>query len=74
MLMELLDTSASTKDGIAHSSTEAEFTAVCDIGKMILYFRSILEDLGFEQEQATSLYEDNNGALLITLYWILHQL
>jgi hypothetical protein len=53
------------QDVIAHSSTEAEFTAACDAGKMILYFRSILEDLGFEQEDATVLYEDNNGALLM---------
>jgi hypothetical protein len=30
------------QDTIAHSSTEAEFTAVCDAGKLILYFRSLL--------------------------------
>jgi len=53
------------QDVIAHSSTEAEFTAACDAGKMILFFRSILEDLGFEQKDATVLYEDNNGALLM---------
>jgi hypothetical protein len=51
---------------IAHSSTEAEFTAACDAGKMILYFRSLLADLGVEQKQATVLFEDNNGALLMT--------
>jgi hypothetical protein len=53
------------QDVIAHSSTEAEFTAACDAGKMILFFRSILEDLGLEQQNATVLYEDNNGALLM---------
>jgi len=53
------------QDVIAHSSTEAEFTAACDAGKMILFFRSIVEDLGFEQNNATVLYEDNNGALLM---------
>lgn len=53
------------QDVMAHSSTEAEFTAACDAGKMILYFRSVLEDLGFEQKDATVLYEDNNGALLM---------
>jgi len=53
------------QDVIAHSSTEAEFAAACDAGKMILFFRSILEDLGFEQKDATVLYEDNNGALLM---------
>jgi hypothetical protein len=50
---------------IAHSSTEAEFTAACDAGKMILFFRSLLDELGIEQKHATILYEDNNGALMM---------
>jgi hypothetical protein len=53
------------QDVIAHSSTEAEFTAACDVGKLILFFRSILDDLGMEQQNATVLYEDNNGALMM---------
>jgi dUTP pyrophosphatase len=53
------------QDTIAHSSTEAEFAIACDAGKMILFFRSLLYDLGIEQEQATVLYEDNNGTLLM---------
>jgi hypothetical protein len=53
------------QDVIAHSSTEAEFTAACDAGKMILFFRSLLADLGLEQHHASVLYEDNNGALLM---------
>ncbi len=32
---------------------------------MILYFRSILADLGYDQNDATVLYEDNNGALMM---------
>ncbi len=50
---------------IALSTTEAEFIAACDAGKMILFFRSILEDLGVPQQTATVLYEDNNGALMM---------
>jgi hypothetical protein len=53
------------QDIIAHSSTEAEFTAACDAGKMILFFCSILADLGLEQHNASVLYKDNNGALLM---------
>jgi hypothetical protein len=53
------------QDVIAHSSTEAELTAACDAGKMILYFRSILADIGVEQADATVLFEDNHGALLM---------
>ena len=50
---------------IAHSSTEAEFVAACDTAKMILFFRSLLDQLGQPQDEATILYEDNTGALLM---------
>lgn len=53
------------QDTIALSSTEAEFTAACDAAKMILFFRSLLDDLGIAQQQSTILYEDNNGALMM---------
>ncbi len=48
-----------------HSSTEAEFVAACDMAKMILFFRSLLEDIGMEQGTATVLFEDNYGALMM---------
>jgi hypothetical protein len=44
---------------VAGSSTEAEFMAAYDAGKMILFVRSILWDLGIPQEAATTMYEDN---------------
>jgi hypothetical protein len=50
---------------IAHSSTEAEFVAACDTAKMILFFRSLLQDIGLEQTHATILFEDNQGALMM---------
>ncbi len=56
---------AKYQDVIALSTTEAKFVAACDAAKMILFFRSILEDLGIPQEEATVLYEDNNGALMM---------
>ena len=43
------------------SSTEAEFMAASDAGKMILFIRSILWDLDVPQQAATILYEDNDG-------------
>jgi hypothetical protein len=45
---------------VAGSSTEAEFMAAYDAGKMILFVRSILWDLGIPQEAATIMYEDND--------------
>ena len=50
---------------VAQSSTEAEFMSACDAGKISLYLRSILDELGLHQDLATILYEDNQGALLM---------
>lgn len=50
---------------IAQSSTEAEFMSACDAGKISLYLRSILDELDIDQDKATVLYEDNQGALLM---------
>ena len=47
---------------VALSSTEAEFMATCDAGKMILFVRSIMWDLGIPQQAASILYEDNDAA------------
>ncbi len=48
---------------VAGSSTEAEFMAAYDTGKMILFVRSVLWDLDIPQEAATLFYEDNNGCI-----------
>ena len=48
---------------IAQSSTEAEFAAACEAGKLILNIRTILDEINVPQENATILYEDNQGAL-----------
>jgi hypothetical protein len=31
---------------IEHSTTEAEFVTACDAAKMILFYRSVLDDIG----------------------------
>ena len=46
---------------VALSSTEAEFMAACDVGRMSLFVRSILWDLDIPQEATTIAYEDNDG-------------
>ena len=51
------------QDTVALSSTEAEFIAACDAGKNSLYIRSILEDMKIPQDEATIIYEDNQGAI-----------
>jgi hypothetical protein len=47
---------------VAISSTEAEFIQASDSGRISLYVRSILWDMGVPQDAATILYEDNDGA------------
>ena len=51
---------------IALSSTEAEFYALSEAGKMILYIRLVLADLNLTQEDPTVVYEDNRGCLEMT--------
>ena len=50
---------------VAGSSTEAEFTAATEAGKYILHLRTILQEIGLMQEEATVLFEDNQGALMM---------
>jgi hypothetical protein len=53
------------QDTIALSSTEAEFVAACDTAKLVLYFRSLINELDIPQDETTIIYEDNCGALLM---------
>jgi hypothetical protein len=53
------------QDTVSLSTMEAEFTAVCDAGKVILYVRSILDEIQVPQEDTTSLFIDNNGAMMM---------
>ena len=48
---------------VSQSSTEAEFIAAVEAGKLALYLRSLLDDLGIHQNAATPLHEDNNAAI-----------
>jgi hypothetical protein len=50
---------------VALSSTEAEFAAAA-AGKAALHLRSVLHELGVEQLLPAVIYEDNNGARLMT--------
>lgn len=53
------------QDTIALSSTEAEFVVACKLDKSILYVWSILNEINISQQEATILYIDNNGAMLM---------
>jgi len=50
---------------VAGSSTEAEFAAANETGKIVLYVRSILYELGYPQSDPTVIHEDNRGCLFL---------
>ena len=50
---------------VALSSTEAEFYALSEAGKLALYIQSILNELHIPQTKATIVYEDNQGCLFM---------
>ena len=54
-----------SKDTITLSSTEPEFAAACKAGKIILYVRTILNEINLLQYNATSLHIDNNDSILM---------
>ena len=53
------------QETVATSSCEAEFTATCEAGNSICYVRSILDENNIPQTDATTLFIDNQGALLM---------
>ena len=51
---------------MAWSTIEAEFYALCETGKLSLfYLRSVLYNLGIGQQQDRPIYKYNQGCLLI---------
>ena len=50
---------------VAQSSIEAEFIAVAEDRKNILYLHTIMQEIGLEQAKANILYKDNQGVLLM---------
>ncbi|KAL7550305.1 hypothetical protein ACHAWF_013539, partial [Thalassiosira exigua] len=50
---------------VAGSSTEAEFMEASDTGKLMLYVRSVMYNLGIPQGAASQLYEDNDACIAI---------
>jgi hypothetical protein len=52
---------------IAQSSTEAKFMGASDFGKILLYVRSVLWDLGVPQHAASVLYEDNDACTAMAM-------
>ena len=52
-----------TQSLTAGSSTEAEFLAAYEAGKIYRFLRMIMKQLGYKQQSATSIYINNMSAL-----------
>ena len=50
---------------VATSSTEAEFIAAVSAAKTAKYLRTVLHEIGFEQDQPTKINEDNMAAIFM---------
>jgi hypothetical protein len=48
---------------VATSSSHAEYIAIYSASCDVLYLRKLLEDLGFPQKEATTVFEDNQSVL-----------
>ena len=47
----------------ALSSTEAEYIALFDVSREVVYFRGLLKSIGFEQPGPTTVFQDNTSAI-----------
>jgi hypothetical protein len=56
---------ASLQKTVALSSAEAEYMALSDCVKEVLWMRMLLKDIGSEQLEATTIQEDNQGAIAL---------
>ena len=63
--MHLIAYKTKVQSVVSISSTEAELVAACFAGKMALYLRAVLLQLGFPQKNPTAIYEDNAATIAI---------
>jgi hypothetical protein len=54
--------SSHRQDCVSLSSTEADYVAACAATKTVIWFRQLLDDIGWEQKSPTTLLCDNQGA------------
>ncbi len=57
---------------VALSSTEAEYMALTQATKEAIWLRSLLYELGFNQNDAITLFEDNQSAMAFAKYPVYH--
>ena len=61
----LVQWSSKLQKSVALSSTEAEYICLSTGAASVLWFRSLLEEIGFQQKDATIIAQDNESAIRI---------
>ena len=61
-----IEYSSKRQTSIATSSTEAEIMAASQCAFEILYYRGLLEEMGVDMSEPTTLYVDNSGAIALS--------
>ena len=51
---------------VALSSTESEYMALCSAAQETVWLRNLMKDVGLNQNAATTIYEDNQGAIALS--------
>jgi hypothetical protein len=58
---------------VAISSSEAEYMALAAAVQDAIYLRQLMSDLGFEQIEPTTIYEDNQGCIALAENPVMHK-
>jgi len=58
---------------VALSTTEAEYMSASAAAREAVWLRALLEEVGFPQQQATTVYCDNSGAIALARNPVQHQ-
>ena len=52
-------------NSVSLSSSEAELIGAVEVGRVVLWFRSVFEELGIPSSGPTVIFEDNSGAIVL---------
>jgi hypothetical protein len=62
-----------TDNQLLLSTSEAEYMALADASQIAMWLRRLFADLTFQQEKATTVYEDNQGCIAMAKNPITHE-
>jgi len=61
------------QQSVAQSTTEAEYVAIAECSKDIIWYQQLFAELNIKNEKPTTIFSDNQGAILLTKNSIFHK-